>query len=85
MCKRYESVKDDKEKSEEILSSLNNKWQMIENRLLYNSFLVGNYMTYADVMLVLQIKKFEKIDQSHKYTNIKRVIKFVENTGLISQ
>lgn len=57
---------------------------MVDKRLLYNSFLAGTYMTYADIVLVLTMKKFEQIDASHKFTNIKRVIKFVENTGLIN-
>lgn len=41
-------------------------------------------MTYADVILSVELKTFEKINSSHKFTNIKRVSKFVENTGLFN-
>jgi glutathionyl-hydroquinone reductase len=57
---------------------------MIENRLVYNSFLAGNYMTYADIILALVMKQFESIYKSHKFINIKRVVKFVESSGLFN-
>lgn len=82
---KWESLKDEeKEKNKDIPETLVIKFGYLERKLQYDMFLLGTKMNYVDILTVLSFKRgSEIVSGKANMKNIKRVMKFLESSGLL--